>query len=97
MSLLEFTLQSYRRREKIEESSLRTATESDKKAMDKSINKKYENELSTPSNFDARMKNIFETIVELHLTICYPSIKVCVLRITKYNYNFEEKYYKRPR
>ena len=30
-----------------------------------------EDELKTPDNIEARMRNIFEAVVELHLSICY--------------------------
>ena len=77
MSMLEFTLKPYKKREFIEESSLSTLnTESDKKSIEHSASKSEEQEIVSPPNFEARMKNVFETIVELHLTVCYPPSKV---------------------
>ena len=85
MSLLELTLQSYRRRESHDESSVSTTVaDSDKTAPEKSVGKKNDTELRTPSNFDARMKNIFEAIVELHLNICYPTVRLILVYV--YNY-----------
>ena len=78
LSLLEFTLRPYKKRECVEEYSLSTTlTESDKKSTEPVTTKSEEKELiPPPTNFDARMKNVFEAIVELHLTICYPPIEV---------------------
>ena len=77
MSMLEFTLKPYKKREFVEESSLSTVnTESDKKSIEHSTSKSEEQEIAPPPNFDARMKNVFETIVELHLAVCYPPCKV---------------------
>ena len=85
MSLLELTLQSYRRRESHDESSVSTTVaDSDKTAPEKSVGKKNDTELRTPSNFDARMKNIFEAIVELHLNICYPTVRLILVYIYIY-------------
>lgn len=49
------------------------AAESEKKTDDQGdTHLKGENELKTPSNIEARMRNIFEAVVELHLSMCYP-------------------------
>ena len=79
MSLLEFTLPPLKKRElSIAESSLsNTLTESDKKSVELPIaTHSEEQEMSPPTNFEARMKNVIEAVVELHLTICYPLRKV---------------------
>ena len=79
MSLLEFTLPPLKKRElSIAESSLsNTLTESDKRSVELPIaTHSEEQEMSPPTNFEARMKNVIETVVELHLTICYPLSKV---------------------
>ena len=78
-SLLEFTLRPYKKRECIEEYSLSTTlTETDKKSSEQTITAKSEERelIPPPTNFDDRMKNIFEAIVELHLNVCYPLDKV---------------------
>ena len=76
--MLEFTIRPYKKRECVEESSSSTTvTESDKKSTDPITTKSEEREMITPpTNFDAKMKNVFEAIVELHLTMCYPPTKV---------------------
>ena len=78
MSLLEFTLPPLKKRElSIAESSLsNTLTESDKKSVEQVPTHSEEQEMSRPTNFEARMKNVIETVVELHLTVCYPLSKV---------------------
>ena len=78
-SLLEFTLRPYKKRECIEEYSLSTTlTETDKKSSEQTITAKSEERelIPPPTNFDDKMKNIFEAIVELHLNVCYPLDKV---------------------
>ena len=81
--MLEFTVRPYKKRDCVEESSLSTtATESDKKSTEPLTTKSEEREMiPPPPNFDARMKNIFEAIVELHLTMCYPPTKVMTIPI----------------
>ena len=78
MSLLEFTLPPLKKRElSIAESSLsNTLTESDKRSVEQVATHSEEQEMSPPTNFEARMKNVIEAVVELHLTICYPLRKV---------------------
>ena len=78
LSLLEFTLRPYKKRECVDEYSLSTTlTESDKKSTEPVTTKSEEKELiPPPTNFDARMNNVFEAIVDLHLTICYPPVEV---------------------
>ena len=78
-SLLEFTLRPYKKRECIEEYSLSTTlTETDKKSTEQTSTAKSEERelIPPPTNFDDRMKNVFEAIVELHLNVCYPLVKV---------------------
>ena len=87
MSLLEFTLQPYKRQECVEESSLSTAThitnatvthvtDNDKKSVDPGVGKSEDQEISIPLNLEGRMRNVFEAIVELHLSMCYPPDQV---------------------
>ena len=77
-SLLEFILPPLKKRElSIAESSLsNTLTESDKKSVEQVASHSELQEMSPPPNFEARMKNVIEAVVELHLTICYPLRKV---------------------
>ena len=80
-SLLEFALRPYKKREcGVEEYSLSaTLTESDKKSTEPTTSRSEEREMiPPPTNFEDRMKNVFEAIVELHLTICYPVVEVMI-------------------
>lgn len=89
-SLLEFTLPPLKKRElSIAESSLsNTLTESDKKSVEQVASHSEVQEMSPPPNFEARMKNVIEAVVELHLTICYPLSKV--LSNDKINFGYEK-------
>ena len=56
-----------------------TLTESDKKSTEPTTSRSEEREMiPPPTNFEDRMKNVFEAIVELHLTICYPVVEVMI-------------------
>ena len=71
--MLELTLQSYSTKETNDDASLSVAAESEKKTDEhKDTDMNCEDELKTPDNIEARMRNIFEAVVELHLSICYP-------------------------
>ena len=79
MSLLEFTLHPYKKREYVDESTLSTLTNDSCKKSVEQVTSKSENQLETvppPPNFEIRITNVFETIVELHLTICSPPNEV---------------------
>ena len=72
-SLLELTLQSHNTKETHDDASLSVAAESERKSDEhKDTDMDSEDELKTPDNIEARMRNIFEAVVELHLSICYP-------------------------
>ena len=66
MSLLEFTLPPLKKRElSIAESSLsNTLTESDKKSVEQVATHSEEQEMSPPTNFEARMKNVIEWLIK---------------------------------
>ena len=90
-SLLEFTLRPYKKRECIEEYSLSTTlTETDKKSTEQTSTAKSEERelIPPPTNFDDRMKNVFEAIVELHLNVCYPLDKVICNKQFSIEYKF---------